>query len=169
MKILGLPGVKLETQKWMQDLLSEIQAVPLVFHIAEYRHWSSDQDPDVNFEASCQANMSVDYVIAKSLGTYISTIAFDSFNFKPRKAIFIGTPIKRHSENNFELLLKFTKSVPTLFIQQTSDFNGSYQELSEIVQCQQDTELVEVPGNDHQYNDIKGLQKIISSEFMNHI
>ena len=53
MNILGLPGVKFETQKWMHDLLSEMHASPFDFQVAQYRHWSDDQDPDVNFEASC--------------------------------------------------------------------------------------------------------------------
>ncbi len=91
----------------------------------------------------------------------LSTIAFDTFNFKPRKAVFIGTPLQRHSANSFELLSKFINSVPTLFIQQTSDFNGSYIELTEAVQFNQNGTVVEVPGDDHQYADINGLQKII--------
>lgn len=165
MKVLGLPGIKFETKKWMQDLLLELHEVPFDFQIAQYRHWSDDQDPDVKFEAFCHANKSVEYVIAKSLGTFISTIAFDSFNFKPRKAVFIGTPIKRHSSNNFELLYKFINFVPTLFIQQTSDINGSFLELTEVIQSHQNARVVEVPGDDHQYKDIKGLQKIISSVF----
>ena len=168
MKILGLPGVKFETHQWMQDLLSGLNVPPFEFLVAHYRHWSSGQDLDVNYEACCHANKLVDFVIAKSLGTYISTIAFDSFNFRPEKAVFIGTPIKRHSGNNFELLLNFTRSVPTVFIQQTSDFNGSYLELTEVIQHHDNLTAIEVPGDDHQYADIKGLQKIISSVLKNH-
>ena len=104
MKILGLPGVIFETHQWMQDLLSEMGGLQFELLVAHYRHWSDGQDPDVNYEAGCHANKSVDCVIAKSLGTYISTIAFDSFSFRPRKAVFIGTPLKRHRTDNFELL-----------------------------------------------------------------
>ena len=82
MKILGLPGIKFETQKWMQDLLLELHEFPFDFQVAQYRHWTDDQDPDVKFEAFCHTNKSVEYVIAKSLGTFISTIGFDSFNLK---------------------------------------------------------------------------------------
>lgn len=168
MKILGLPGVKFETHQWMQDLFSDLHAPSFEFRVAHYRHWSQAQDPDVSYEASCYVKKSVDFVIAKSLGTYISTIAFDSFNFRAQKAIFIGTPIKRHRANNFMLLLNFVKSVPTVFIQQTSDFNGSFLELSEVIQRQNNATAIEVPGDDHQYDDIKGLQKIISSVLKNH-
>ena len=161
MKILGLPGVIIETHQWMQDLLSEMRGLQFESVVARYRHWSEGQDLDVNYEAGCQANKSVDCVIAKSLGTYISTVAFDSFNFKPAKAVFIGTPLKRHRPDNFELLLRFARSVPTLFIQQTSDLYGSYQELSEVVQDLKNIMVLEVPGDDHQYADVKSLQKLI--------
>jgi len=161
MKILGLPGVKFETEKWMRDLLSALQEIPFDFEIAQYRHWSDDHDPDINHEAGCLTDLSVDIVIAKSLGTVISTLAFDSFNFRPEKAIFIGSPLRRHCTNNYEMLSEFVNSVPTLFIQQTSDFNGSYRELSKIVQSFQNGTIVEVPGKDHVYDDIIGLQKIM--------
>ncbi len=161
MKILGLPGVKPETESWMRDLLLGLQKSPFDFKIAQYRHWSNDYDPDVNHEASCLADSSIDYVVAKSLGTVISTLAFDTFNFKPRKAIFIGSPLRRHSTNNFESLSQFVSSVPTLFIQQASDFNGSYIELAKIVQTFHNGAIVEVPGEDHLYDDINELQKIL--------
>jgi len=161
MKIFGLPGVKSETKEWMQALLSALQETPFDFEIAQYGHWSGDHNPDINHEASCLAETSVDFVIAKSLGTIISTLAFDSCNFKPHKAIFIGSPLRRHSMSNYELLSKFVNSVPTLFIQQSSDLIGAYAELNDVVQTYQYGTIVEVPGSDHKYSDIGELRTII--------
>jgi hypothetical protein len=162
MKILGLPGVKSETKKWMQALLSALQeTTSFDFEIAQYRHWSDDHVSDISHEASCLAESSVDFVIAKSLGTIISTLAFDSHNFKPQKAIFIGSPIGRHRSSNYELLSKFVDSVPTLFIQQSFDPIGSYAELNDVVQTYQYGTIVEVPGRDHMYSDIGKLRTII--------
>ena len=115
MKLLGLPGVKSETKEWLQALLSALQETPFDFEIAQYRQWSGDHNPDMNHEASCLAESSVDFVIAKSLGTIISTCAFNSHNFRPRKAVFIGSPVQRHSADNFALLSKFVTSVPTVW------------------------------------------------------
>ena len=161
MKILGLPGVKSETKEWMQALLSALQETPFDFEIAQYRHWSGDHNPDINHEANCLAETSVDFVIAKSFGTIISTLAFDSYNFKPQKAIFIGSPLSRHRRSNYELLSKFVSSVPTLFIQQSFDPNGSYAELNDVVETYQYGTIVEVPGNDHVYSDLGELRTII--------
>ncbi len=161
MKIFGLPGVKSETKEWLQALLSALQETPFDFEIAQYRHWSEDHVPDINHEASCLAESSVDFVIAKSFGTNISTLAFDSYNFKPQKAIFIGSPLRRHRTSNYELLSKFVNSVPTLFIQQSFDFNGSYAELNDVVQTYPYGTIVEVPGKDHLYSDIGELRTIL--------
>ena len=165
MKILGLPGVKLATKKWMQDLLLALGEDPLGFKIHEYRHWSDNSDADIDYEASCLENISVDLVIAKSLGTLIATHAFDSFNFTPKNAVLIGSPLKRHSLDNYSLLNKFVESVPTLFIQQTSDFHGSCRDLREVVQTWQNAIITEVPGDDHIYSDIDELQRIIQPIF----
>lgn len=165
MKTLGLPGVKPATKKWMLELFSALSENLLEFKIIEYRHWSDDSDADINYEASCLKDISVDLVIAKSLGTFISTYAFSSYNFKPKKAVFIGSPIQRHSSNNYALLSNFVESVPTLFIQQTSDFNGSYGELNEVLQTNPNASIVEVPGEDHIYSNINELQIIIHPIF----
>lgn len=165
MRVTGLPGVKAETENWMRDLFLALQEVPIDFEICRYRHWSGNHAADARYEASMVAERSVDLVVAKSLGTFIATLAFDSFRFKPKQAIFIGTPLGRHSEGNYELLLKFLNEVPILFIQQTSDFNGSYIELASIVDNHQNATLVEVSGDDHLYADIDELQKIIMPLF----
>lgn len=161
MKILGLPGVIPETNKWMQELFQALDANSFDSRIQEYRHWSDNSDVDTDHEACCLKQSLVDLVIAKSLGTFVSTYAFDTYNFRPLRAVFIGSPIRRHSSNNFELLSKFVKSVPTLFIQQTLDFNGSYNELSKTVHAFSNAEIIEVPGDDHVYSNIDELQRII--------
>jgi len=161
MKILGLPGIKPATKKWMQELLLALGKKSFDCRIHEYRHWSDDSDADIDHEASCLKDTSVDLVIAKSFGTFVSTVAFDAYNLRPQQAVFIGSPIRRHSSDNYELLFKYAESVPTLFIQQTSDFNGSYRELSEVVQALPKATITEVPGDDHIYSNIDELQRII--------
>jgi hypothetical protein len=161
MNILGLPGVNPATKKWMQELLIGLSGDSIDSKIQEYRHWSDNSDVDIDYEANCLKESSADLVIAKSLGTFVSTYAFDVYNFRPRKAVFIGSPIRRHSSGNYELLSKFVETVPTHFIQQTSDFNGSYSELSNIVQDLPNATITEVPGEDHIYSNFDELQKII--------
>ncbi len=165
MKILGIPGVKIETKEWMKSLFSALGENSFESKVHLYRHWSDNIEADIDYEASCLEDFSVDLVIAKSLGTLITTLAFASFNFEPKAAVLIGSPLKRHGLDNFGLLKSFVESVPTHFIQQTSDFNGSFEQLRKIVQPYQNAIVTEIPGDDHIYGDIDELQKIIQPIF----
>jgi hypothetical protein len=165
MKILGLPGVNPATKKWLQDIIIALGEDYRDSKILEYRHWSDKDNADIGYEASCLENVSVDLLIAKSFGTAVATQAYDSFNFRPKYAVLIGSPLKRHSLDDYSLLNKFVDSVPTLFIQQTADFVGSYKELKEVVRNLQNAHTKEVPGDDHVYGDIDELRRIIQSAF----
>jgi hypothetical protein len=161
MKILGLPGMRSETEAWMQSLMSALQIPSIDYEITKYRHWSADDKPSIEHEASCFAKTSVECVIAKSLGVSIVIRAFDIYKCKPRRAIFIGIPLSPLKAKNYGPLFRFVNVVPTLFIQQASDPNGSSEDLKEILQAYQNVTIVEVPGDDHLYSDIEKLQAII--------
>jgi hypothetical protein len=161
MKILGLPGMRPETEAWMQSLMSALQSPSIDYEIVKYRHWSGDEKPDVEHEVRCYAKISAECVIAKSMGTLVAIRAFDLFKRKPQRAIFIGTPLAPQQSKNFGPLYRFLGSVPTLFIQQTSDPHGPCEKLKKAVQAYQNGTIVEVPGDDHAYGDIEKLQAII--------
>jgi hypothetical protein len=165
MKILGLPGVNPVTKTWLQDLINALGEDNRDSKILEYRHWSDNGNADISYEASCLENITVDLVIAKSFGTAVATRAYDSFNFRPKYAVLIGSPLKRHGQDNYSLLNKFADSVPTLFIQQTADIVGSYGNLKEVVRNLRNARTREVPGDDHVYGDLEELREIIQSTF----
>jgi hypothetical protein len=163
MKILGLPGVNPATKNWLQALLTALGEDGPDATILEYRHWSEDSDADIGHETSRLENLTVDLVIAKSFGTAVATQAFDTSGFRPGQAVFIGCPLKRHGADDYALLRRFVESVPTLFIQQSADFAGSYRELHDIVGGLGNATTREVPGDDHVYGDIEELRGLIRS------
>lgn len=161
MKILGLPGVKSATLAWLQQLLSALAEPSASTRIQEYRHWADDSGADLQHEAGRLEAVAVDLVIAKSLGTLIATRAFDSFAFRPKRAVLIGCPLQRHADNHYALLKKFAGAVPTLFIQQTADFNASFDALNQVAVSLPKARTAEVAGDDHVYSDINELSQII--------
>ena len=52
---------------------------------------------------------------------------------------------------------------PTLFIQQTADFNGVFDALSQLVSGAEHIACVEVPVGDHLYSDTPGLAAVIEA------
>ena len=161
MKILGLPGVKTVTKPWLQALLAALADNAIDCEIQDYRHWNDASSADPGLEAGRLEQRSVDLVIAKSLGTVIATRAFDDFAFAPLQAVLIGCPLRRHGADDYASLHRFVSAVPTLFIQQTSDLNGSFAELSAAVAALPNASLAEVPGDDHVYADIEALARLI--------
>ena len=163
MKILGLPGVNPATINWMQALIAALKANRSDASLLEYRHWSQNREPDLGHEAGRLKNVSVDLAIAKSFGTAVATQAFAVHDFRPKQAVFIGCPLKRHSVDDYGLLRRFVAAVPTLFIQQTADFAGSYGELEAAIGSLDNVLTREVPGDDHVYGDIEQLRGIIQT------
>lgn len=165
MKILGLPGISPATKNWMQDLITALDDGDSDATILEYRHWSDGDGADIDHEIGRLEKVSADLVIAKSFGTAVATGAFDAVGFRPKQAVFIGCPLKRHGLDNFGRLCRFAASVPTLFIQQTADFVGSYRDLGDVVGSLDNATTREVPGDDHVYADIEQLRGLIRSAF----
>ncbi len=161
MKILGLPGVKAATRPWLQQLLVALADSPTSVSIQDYRHWPEDSGADLETEAIRLEGVAVDLVIAKSLGTLVATRAFAGADFRPSRAVLIGCPLARHGADGYEMLKRFAGALPTLFIQQSADFNGAFGELEAVVGALPGVRAVEVPGNDHVYGDIDELRQII--------
>ncbi len=158
MRVTALSGRRIETEAWMQSLL--VAAQYPVAGIIRYRHWDTDAEASVAFEATRLASQSPQLVIAKSLGTVIAATAYTLHQFRPAFAVLIGTPYAALEGNEVQFLRHFAASVDTLFIQQAQDPGGSADRLVAALQVNR-SEVVEVPGNDHLYTDTTALASIL--------
>ncbi len=151
----------------MSGLLSVIDLGQSRVTLQRYGFWeqtTDSPDPDVTPEAEIAARSGAELVIAKSIGTLITLIANERFGFKPAKCVFIGTPLRRYeAENRVSLLERFATNTPILFIQQTNDFNGRFSALKAVVEKYKHCAVVEVPGSDHRYTDVKELKRCIEN------
>ena len=158
MLITGLSGRRIETEAWLKSLLAAAKYPDV--KVTRYRHWDTDAEASVAFEAARLANQSPQLVIAKSLGTVIAATAFCLHEFRPTIAVLIGTPYAALENNDVQFLRRFAASVDTLFIQQAQDPGGSADGLAAALQVIR-SEVVEVPGNDHLYLDTAALASIL--------
>lgn len=129
----------------------------------EYRFWGTEEvaDPDPAPEAVIAAASGADLVIAKSFGTLVTMTAASRHGFKPARCVFIGTPLLRLQGAGLDLLTAHCARTPTLFIQQTADFNGAFDALSKVVAGTEHIACAEVPGDDHLYSDLPRLVEVI--------
>lgn len=134
-----------------------------------YNSWN-EEEKDINIEEelaklSIYNNNHNNYiVIAKSMGAIITLLATTGKIIKPKTIILLGIPLKYISDKNYDLINLFnnakTKS-KLLVIQQINDYQCSLNKL--IKEIPNDIPLLAIPGNDHTYNDIKNIKKIIDT------
>ena len=162
MRVIGLPGRNPETEAWMGTLTASLQLGQTVTEVAHYRHWDTGANPDVAHEAGRIQFSEDDLVIGKSMGTMV-LLASAGLSGPPGRSVFIGTPISAYPADSLEALQQFGTAVPSLFIQQTADFTGSFAALEGVVGDLALASMAEVGGEDHVYADTGELKAIIES------
>ena len=158
MNVVALPGRRIETEAWLKSLLEAAEYPDA--KVTRYRHWDTETEASVAFEAERLSNESPQLVIAKSLGTVIAATAYSSNQFRPAFGIFIGTPYAALGEDDVLLLRRYAANVTTLFIQQAEDPGGPAAALAAALQLHRGS-VAEVPGSDHLYLDIVALADIV--------
>lgn len=161
MKTIGLPGRNKETDPWLNELLALLALGE--YEVVRYRHWADGIEPNIAQEVERLRGQVFDLVVAKSMGTIVATTAYRSASFWPARAVLIGSPIGQLTPELQASYRALAEGIPTLFIQQTSDFTGTFVQLQSTVQGCAQCQLAEVPGNDHAYSDTARLASIISS------
>jgi len=158
-QVLGLPGRNPETEAWLAGLLAALDAPDA--NGIHYAHWDDGGEPDVELEARRLARLKPQLVVAKSMGTLVASTAFDLHEFRPERAVLIGTPVGHLPASAVARLTALADATPTLFIQQQDDITGSFAEIDAVVSgCARGT-TVSVPGSDHVYADVEQLASLI--------
>lgn len=165
MHILALPGISPKTEKWATNLVNELAGPDRTTTVQRYKHWdcdTPDQCLDLEGEIGRLAGMQVDLLLAKSLGVIIGLQAGGQHLISPQRAVLIGTPVTSFAENDLDLRqLTASLAIPVLFIQQKNDIVGSAERLRAAVEGLPLVELAEIPGDNHQYKDLKLLARHI--------
>ncbi len=164
MNVFVLPGNNPQTESWAVNLLKELEAPHWTMRVQHYQHWDSDETPFVNIKDEVERlrGCGIDLLMAKSVGVRIGLLAHAQGIIAPQRFIFMGTPLIGFHKEKMELRpLVAALKAPCLFIQQTNDKAGSGLSLREEIADLPLVELVEIPGEDHLYSDIKLLVKHI--------
>lgn len=153
MKIHVLPGIDPKTEQWANSLIQELRIDRSTATVQRYLHWQSDTG-HVNREKEIERlkRCTMDLLIGKSLGVGLGLRAIIQGIIKPEKAVFIGVPLTSLIQQGHDLQsMVDAADVTSLYIQQTDDPLGSARSLGKTLP---DSQIIEVPGSDHQYADI---------------
>jgi len=164
MKIQVLPGISQKTEKWAQNLLRELALPESDAVIQRYSHWECEDEQCLQLENEIERlrGTEVELLIGKSLGVIVGLQACRRAAIAPQRAILIGTPVLSCTEENIDLPgLAAGLAAPALYLQQKEDVVGSCELLREHIGSVEKATVVEVPGNNHQYKDLKLLARHI--------
>lgn len=158
MNILFLPGMAQKTEVWAEKLMKELALENCQLTIQRYDHWDSEGDGCMRLEGEIEKMQAakVDLLLAKSIGAVVALMAVNRQVIKPSKVVLIGTPVLSCAEENIDLRsLAGNLAIPALYIQQKDDVVGSSGRLCTEVGKAPLATVVEIPGNNHQYKDLK--------------
>ncbi len=141
-----------------------------------YSHWDSGHNA-FNFELEASKlikkmeNSKKFVVFAKSAGAILALQAIHDKKLTPQACIFVGSAVgwARETQKDVDLWLR-GYSLPTLFIQKTSDPAISFEDLKKtlILSKAKNYKLLQLPGDNHDYEDIELLVNS-SLEFVNEL
>jgi len=139
-----------------------------------YSHWDSEHN-NFNFELESEnlikkmENGKNFIVFAKSVGAILALRTIHNKKLTPKACIFVGSAVRwaRETQKGIDSWLQ-GYSIPTLFIQKTSDPAISFEDLKKTLTLSKakNYKLLQLPGDNHDYEDIEPLVNS-SLEFIN--
>lgn len=168
MNFILLPGNS--NQSWIEDVKNILSpAFPNdAFTVQQYHHHDLGLKMiDLDHEEVILSNTATildDVIIfAKSAGSILTIRSVANGTIHPKKCIFLGLPVLWAQKNNIPLLESLSAyNSETLFIQQTEDPFCSARELKQLLKDSgKNFQVIEIPGNDHQYDDLELIKKLV--------
>ena len=156
--VLYLPGYSLKNKSELESISTALKGGGFEVLAHEWQHWKDEGiawniPQEIELIKQEIGTSQIDFVVAKSLGTYVAATLVWQKVIDPKKIILLGLPINDLSadENEFlKLALKRMNGKLTL-IQNSQDEHGSLEDLNTLVfDIQHD--LIIKEANNHEYN-----------------
>jgi len=159
----------IRNQQWIKNVEEQLRPFFDTTYIDEYQHrkigtWDMDMQKEIALLSSYIKNRQETVIFAKSAWTILTIKTMTKIWKNPQKCIFVWLPLVNVKKNWFSINSYIQKiSCPILFIQNKNDPMGSFQEIINEVEWRPDFSFRELPGDDHQYDDVKALRDILIS------
>ena len=134
-----------------------------------YDNWDEEnKDIDFDLELNKLVEITKEYdehiIISKSAGSLLALNGITSNLINPKLLVIMGIPLKFLNHFNVDIKDLFNKvliKTKILVIQQKNDPQGSSQEIEKILT--NNVNFIEIPGNNHAYNEISYIKNIIDN------
>lgn len=171
MNLILLPGNSKKNKDWINQVEKCLGSIFAKTYIHNYQHWedeneSNNIDFELELENLVEATKDMDgYVVfAKSAGVLLALLGIKRGLLNPANCVFVGLAYSYGEKRGLDLDELFDSYfIPTLFIQKTFDPAIHFEELREFLMESnvRNYELVEIPGDDHHYENIAEIKDLI--------
>ncbi len=167
--LILLGGESLKNKAWIEQVRDGLQA-NFETEILYYDHWQVAEGK-ISFAVETGKLLQMtagltDFILfAKSAGSWMSLQAVAEGKVKPDKFVIVGPAWDWAINNGFkpeELINQV--SVPVLIIDKSFDPSLAFADLQQMLADHKrpNLQLVEIPGDTHNYEDIVGLTKLVN-------
>jgi predicted alpha/beta-hydrolase family hydrolase len=170
MNVLILGGQSPRHQQWVRQVAETLEPHFDKVVFLDYRHWQTGaEDIDINYELNQVAERASrldDYmIVAKSIGTVVTTLGVATKVLAPKKCVFLGFPLAVVESNLPELAAKLPNLPSTVFVQNRDDPLGSFEAVKKYVEANEpkNCEFKELSGSTHDYIDFDLITKFAAS------
>lgn len=170
MNILVLGGNSQRHKQWIRDLGAALEPIAGSIIIHDYKSWEDGTDTDVQAEIAAIAPKIVDLddvvIVAKSIGTVITTLGIASGAFNSTRCVLLGLPLTMVHKYFAGLNDSLTKLPNVSFVQNENDPYGSVAEVEAFVKANppRSYTFTRVANNDtHDYLDFDQIKEIITN------
>lgn len=174
MHIVILPGNSKEfNEQWLFDSEKNYKDLFESATTHYYKHWELEEDKiylddEVEKLSKEAENLGKYIILAKSIGTLVTLKTISDKKIKPVKCVFVGSPWNIDEIDELEEILKDFR-IPTLFVQQTNDMFFKHKDLEKFLEEHEigEYQLVEIPGENHAYDNYDDIKKMIKDFVFN--
>lgn len=168
MNILILGGNSKHHYDWVRELAKALQTDKTRVVYLDYKHWQTDGslkiEDEINSAVALGDKLGEYIVVAKSVGTIITTLGVADGRLKPAGCLMLGTPLTVIKEYYPDFADKLTSLPRTVFLQNAQDPYGSAEMLEGYLEDKSpaDYHVVTAPGDTHDYVDYDSIKELIS-------
>jgi len=168
MNMILLSGNSLRNRDWIYEASAQLRLDPNATYIQDYRHWETGEEwidlpHELETLSQAAARLETPYaVLAKSIGTVLTTQAIERGVIRPRFLLLCGLPLG-YIESDYPQFAQVINDsgLPTTVVHNQHDPVGESQAVKTYMSkyCRRPNyHFIETPGDTHEYLDYELLQ-----------
>jgi predicted alpha/beta-hydrolase family hydrolase len=166
MNVLVLGGMSPRHHEWVRGVAEALKPHMEEVVFLDYRHWQTGEEMDIEYEitqtVALAARLGEYIVVAKSIGTVITTLATSRGMLSSQRCLFMGFPLSVVEQYLPEVAEALKDLPPTTFLHNEADPLGSSKAVQAYLGAHTPPhfDFKVLPGSTHDYVDFNLITQL---------